>query len=318
MVAFAVEVDGDTVDLTSLHLDQLRIFCKKVGVRYVNNCTKFQCRKALNIMAKYVERREKEDGVQVADRTDSNIIRLTNIIFSHEFVDRFLALNDAKSRVDHETGGMRSNFWEDVMDAMNGSDDDDSSAVLLVLDDDDPHGDDITQIDIQQFDLMTVDAIKKKVYKLLKMRAVVQKNMTVSGEHDSDPFNFVECAMRRVGKAGLGHIGCYYFLIRCNAFPEIDVRFSQTLDTSVGGNTDNGPSPPSSGSTKKVAVEMMADISNFSREIAAEMKETNRLSQEANKLVKNQQIIQLAQHLGKTEMLEQMLASISASSESFE
>jgi len=90
MVAFAVEVDGVTVDLTSLHLDQLRIFCKKVGVRYVNNCTKFQCRKALNIMAKYVERREKEDGVQVADRTDSNIIRLTNIIFSHGFVDRSL------------------------------------------------------------------------------------------------------------------------------------------------------------------------------------------------------------------------------------
>jgi hypothetical protein len=317
MVAFAVEVAGVTVDLTSLHLDQLRIFCKRVGVRYVNNCTKFQCRKALNIMANYMERREREDGVQVVDRTDSNIIRLANIVFSHEFVDRFLSLNDSKARVDHETGDMPSNFWEDVMDAMNGSDDDDSCALLLIIDDDNPHGDDIRDIDTHQFDLMTVDAIKKKVYKLLKVRAAVQKNMTLSGEHDSDAFNFVEVAMKRVGKAGLGLFGCYYFFMRCNEFPEIDVHFSQTLDTSVSGNTDDGPSPTNSGSAKKVAAETMADISNFSKEIAAEMKETNRLAQEANKLMKNNQIIQLAQHLEKTEMLEQMLASFSASSGSF-
>ena len=123
------------------------------------------------------------------------------------------------------------------------------------------------------------------------MRAVVQKNMMLSGEHDSDPFNFVEIAMKHVGKAGLSLLGCYYFFMRCNEFPEI---FSQMLDTSVSGNTDNGPSPNSSGSAKKVTAEAMANISNFSKEIAAEMRETNRLVQEANKLVKNNQIIQLA------------------------
>ena len=137
--------------------------------------------------------------------------------------------------------------------------------------------------------------------------------MTLSGKHDSDPFNFVEIAMKRVGKAGLSLIGCYYFFMRCNQFPEIDVRFSQTLDTTVSGNTDDGPSPTNSVSSKKVAAETMADISNFSKDIAAEMRETNRLAKEANTLVKNNQIIQLAQHLGKTEMLEQMLASISTS-----
>ena len=124
--------------------------------------------------------------------------------------------------------------------------------------------------------------------------------------------------MKRVGKAGLSLMGCYYFFMRCNKFPEIDVHFSQTLDTSVSGNTDDGPSPTSSGLGKKVAAETMADISNFSKEIVAEMKETNRLAQEANKLIKNNQIIQLAQHLGKTDELEQMWASISASGGSFD
>ena len=47
------------------------------------------------------------------------------------------------------------------MDATNGSDDNDSTAVILVLHNDNPHGDEISEIDILQFDLMTVDAIKK-------------------------------------------------------------------------------------------------------------------------------------------------------------
>ena len=106
--------------------------------------------------------------------------------------------------------------------------------------------------------------------------------------------------------------------MRCNKFPEIDVHFSQTLDASVSSNTDDGPSLTSSGLAKKVTAETMADISNFSKEIAAELKETNRLAQEVNKLIKNNQIIQLAQHLGKTDELEQMWVSISASGGSFD
>ena len=38
--------------------------------------------------------------------------------------------------------------------------------------------------------------------------------MTTSGEHDSDPYNFVEIAMKKIlgGKGGLTLLGIYYFL----------------------------------------------------------------------------------------------------------
>jgi hypothetical protein len=314
MVAYAIDVAGVLVDLTTLTIDMLRVFSQRCGVRYVNNRTKFQCRKALFIWADYVVRHQKQDGVQIIDRTNANLLCILNIVFNHEFVDRFLALNNVKNRVDHETRLMPNDFWADVSDAMNGSTDNDSCATVSVFDNDNPHAEEITDIDIDLFDMMTADAIKKKVYKLLKVRAAMQKNMTLSGEHDSDAYNFVEVAMKKVGKAGLGLIGCYFFFMRCNKFPDIDVHFSQTLDTSVSGNTDDDVSPTSSGSAKKVAAKTMAEISNFSKEIAGEMKETNRLAQEANKLVKINAVIQLASVLGKTEMLEQMLADISASS----
>ena len=48
-VAYEVGLNGEegVIDLTKLTLDQLRKFSKNVGVQYVNNCSKFQCRKAL-------------------------------------------------------------------------------------------------------------------------------------------------------------------------------------------------------------------------------------------------------------------------------
>ena len=80
MVAYLVSLndfdDNDTIELDKLTLDQLRRLCKNVGVQYVNKCSKFQCRKALWVLANHQEQREK-DGVPmltVSDRTSNNII----------------------------------------------------------------------------------------------------------------------------------------------------------------------------------------------------------------------------------------------------
>ena len=66
MVAFEVKLEGgEKFDLTTLNLDQLRKFCRTCGVNYVNQCTKFQCRKRLWILAKYQKQREQEGAVLV-------------------------------------------------------------------------------------------------------------------------------------------------------------------------------------------------------------------------------------------------------------
>ena len=48
----------------------------------------------------------------------------------------------------------------------------------------------------------------------------------------------------------------------------------------------------------------MVDISNVAKSIAQEMKETNRLAKEAAGLAKQSQLISVAQHLGKNEILD--------------
>ena len=121
---------------------------------------------------------------------------------------------------------------------MNGSDDEDSSALLILLSTEDKHYEELNELDMGQFDYMAPEAIKKKVLLLFKVRRIMQQNMTTSGEHDNDPYNFVEVAMRKVGRGGLSILGCYYFFKVCDTHPEVDARYSSEMDDALKGNTD--------------------------------------------------------------------------------
>lgn len=94
---------------------------------------------------------------------------------------------------------------------MNSTADDDGTAVLIVLPVDDLHYGEVEPLDLQEYDIMTVEAVKKKIMTLIKVRKIIQDNMTLSGEHDSDVYNFVDVALKKVGTAGLTLLGCYYF-----------------------------------------------------------------------------------------------------------
>jgi len=152
-------------------------------------------------------------------------------------LDSFLALNDSKATVDHETGEMPHDFWDDVVETMNGSDDDDSSALQLVIEEANDYCGEIKSIDLRDFNQMTCSAIMKKVNQLLKVRKEMKKNMTISGEHDNNPYNFVEITMKNVGKGGLSVLGCHYFYTRCESNPEVDVCFVVEMDDALKGNT---------------------------------------------------------------------------------
>jgi hypothetical protein len=327
-VAFDENDENKSIDLDKLTLDQLRKLCKNVGAQYVNKCSKFQCRKALWVLAQYRQKREK-DGAHVAsvlERTSKNIIRITNVIFSHNFLDSLLALNDIKNRIDHETGGLPNDFWSDVAEAVNGASEDDDSPLRIVISDEDIHRDEIITMDLEDFDMMSSDAIRKKFNMLMKVRKEMKKNMTISGEHDHDAYNFVDVAMKNARSTGLTKIGCYYFFLRCEANPEVDVRFADRMEEVFMGNTDTplqiADGTSNGSSDKKKAYSAIADMSSVALNIADQLKETNRLAQEQanelkekNRLAKQSQLIALAQHLGKQDILEQMLASLSSSSD---
>jgi hypothetical protein len=222
---------------------------------------------------------------------------------------------------------------------------DDATALQVVMSEEDAHYDEVVDLDLEDFDLMTSAVIRKKFNQLMKVRRQVQVNMTLSGEHDSDAYNFMDIAMKNVKSSGLTKIGCYYFFVRCEGNPEIDVRFDDRMEISLMGSTDTPLSDLSvvgtgSSRKKRAHAEALSEISNVVCMIAEEMKATNRLaekstvvSEEANRLAeksanareagnelkkqkneiaKQTQLIQLAQHLGKHDFLEQHFANLAS------
>ena len=325
------------LDLNTLTLDQLRKLCKKVGVNnYINNRNRFQCRKALWAVAQHQEGPRTRVAVTMTDRTTNNIIRISNILFSHQFLDSFLlALNDIRARAaDHGRGRPVNDFWGDVAEAMNSPDDVDMDAnniLQIILSEEDEHYEDMNALDLKDCDTMTPTAIKKKVIALLNVRKAMQKKMTAIGAHGSNPYNFVEDAMKRVGKKGLSVLGCYYFFQQCEIHPEVDAHHPSDDGVGDGLNGNNAPgdqdlvvdlvSTNVHENEKKRAYAAMAEISGVAKEIAVEMREMRRLAQEStnalkerNRLAKQSQLIELAKHLGKYEILRNIMASLSSAS----
>jgi hypothetical protein len=334
MVAYEACFDGDddndfpSILLEKLTLDQLRKLCRNVGCHYVHKCNKFHCRKALWVLANHHQQREK-DGAPMSiesDRTSSNIIRMTNVMFSNVFVDDLVALNDIKKRNDHETpGSLPKDFWANVAESFNSLEEDDDTALKVVMSEADPHYEEVLDLVLEDFDMMTDVVIRKKFNQLMKVRREVQANMTTSGEHDSDAYNFMDIAMKNVKSSGLTKIGCYYFFVRCDAKPEIDVRFNDRMEASLMGNTDTPLSDLSVGTganfsnERKRAYAAISDMSSVVVVIAEEMKTTNRLAEKSavaieasNELKKQKNLIAMAQHLGKNEFLEQYFANLSS------
>ena len=75
------------------------------------------------------------------------------------------------------------------------------------------------------------EAFCKKILYLFRIRRKMKENMTVSGTHNSDPWNFVECAM--TGVRGFTKVAVYYFYKQREANGDIDSCFQPFLDTSI-------------------------------------------------------------------------------------
>ena len=126
---------------------------------------------------------------------------------------------------------------EDKNIAGNNSD---AFSTLYIADTSDPHLQELNSdpetnlLLVTQFD---TDAFRKKITDLFHVRRVMKENMTASGTHDSDPWNFVEAAMHAAKKPSLTKLGVYYFYVRCEEHPDMDSQFQPFLDSTLLGDT---------------------------------------------------------------------------------
>jgi hypothetical protein len=137
-------------DLKILNVDQLQQLCKNVGVVNCGNSTKFQCRVLIATYFNYKKSLSKQGHSHQTQekRTTSTILHAVNVVFSNDFIVDFLAINNRKSRVNHEMGTTHKDFYVRACDARNVSDDlsidssddenaDNSDYILLIY----PYGD---------------------------------------------------------------------------------------------------------------------------------------------------------------------------------
>ena len=278
--------DKDIV-LDQLTTDQVCLFARNIGVPNLGSKNKFVCYLAI---ASHFEFQQQLSNFGLsptaqANQTTANVCRAVNVIFSEQFIKDLKKVNNRKSHADHESGNTHKHFWiraamaynnrldDNVMDDKstehmavafpedNESTTDNDFATLIVSYDDPVLAELETneEVNLAQFEQMEMNAFQKKCLDLFKVQSIMKENMTKSGTHDSDPYNFVEVAMR--GFMGLTPISVFYFYKQCDEHPDIDSVFQPFMNDALKRNSitlgtcDDDDTPPSTlASTSKTVL----------------------------------------------------------------
>ena len=230
-----IEPTDDNVVLDHLTTDQVHLFARNIGVPNLRSKNKFICRLTMVSDFKF-QHHLSSFGLSPtaqANQTTANVCRSVNVIFSDEFIEELKKVNDKKSRADHETWNTHKNFWIWAAMPYNKRQDDDvveegssePTAVAIPEENESTTEDEFTtlivsyevpvladldtneEVDLAQIEQMETNAFRKKCLDLFKVRSIMKENMTKSGTHDGDPYNFVKVAMR--GFTGLTPISVY-------------------------------------------------------------------------------------------------------------
>jgi hypothetical protein len=116
---------------------------------------------------------------------------------------------------DYYVGSSDSSFEDSINSDYNNSKEDMFNKIIVP--EGDVHLSDLstdTSVNLLDVDQFQTDTFRKKMMELFKIRRVIKQNMTQSGTHDSEVWNFVESAM--VGFTGFTKISVYYFTCDAN------------------------------------------------------------------------------------------------------
>jgi hypothetical protein len=328
------------IDLTKdLNLCQLRRFCRQIGVKQTAACNKDACRRAIAMLINF-EQGLSNAGLDPKKKealARNTLLRLVNVVFSPSFLDRFLALNDAKNRWDHETGQLVKNFWKDAAEAHNDNDDPASDLLVLVDNNNDEGFQELllceeTKVNLDEFECMAPETVQKKIMTLIKIRRLIKENMSISGTHSHRVLDFLDVGINKTkGGRMLNRLGVYYFYIRAEEHGNaIDSAFQPFLDdmlkgstvpemmhsgseSSLTGDEDLSDSNTRTSSKLKRAPsrnkeELITD--NLNRAIGDIRQDTMKIANEmerANKLEEIKVQIEIARQLGDDGMLRRIL-----------
>ena len=255
--------NNEDIVLDQLTTDQACLFARSIGVLNLGSKNKSVCCLAIALHFEF-QQQLSNFGLSPttwANQTTANVCRAVNVIFSKHFIKDLKKVNNRKSWADHESRNTHKYFWiRAVMTYNNRLDDDvvddqstehtavafpednestmDNDFAILIVSYNDPVLAELEtneEVNLAQFEQMEMNAFQKKYLDLFKVSSIMKENMTKSGTHDSDPYNFVEVAMR--GFMGLTPISVFYFYKQCDEHPDIDSVFQPFMHDALKGNS---------------------------------------------------------------------------------
>ncbi|CAB9517456.1 unknown protein [Seminavis robusta] len=238
-------------DLTS---DNLRKVASNFGCKALSSATKFDCRLKMAsrcIQGEAYNLSEVPNSTTLAkDKKRHTYLRIINACFHPDHCERFITLNDRKTREDFEASGGGSpvkQFWVDVSEFVN---DRENNEVLCHLhfsaEEEDERMHDIVcnmQPELNDFDQTTHASCAQMMKDAMRAREKVRFiAMKASGSHSSDFWSF--CRMKTLTV----HQGCkvppevaYYVDLMCQEHPAIEGAFEQYLKDDLRSDSTKIP-----------------------------------------------------------------------------
>jgi hypothetical protein len=282
------EVGGDlcdantqvVVDIRFLLLTQWRQLVKNLNISALQNKGKAQIRFGLGQAQAQGDAFDMGESQRVrAEKVrTSSFLRLVNAISAPSHVRDFLQSNDRKARADHETGTTNKRYYQNLTDRYNDTEEDNDDILLIQFNDvDDGIAEEGAAYDLAKFTHKSTVEVRKMTRLLIKGRKVIRDNMDVSGTHSSDPWEFSDVAVKKIG--GLAAFELVYFYRFCDDHNnEIDSSFS------IGGSTemtgDSVSRVESKGPTRNktsAASELTKAMETHSQALCEQLKERNQL-----------------------------------------
>jgi hypothetical protein len=270
------------IDLRPLLLTQWRQLAKKLNIAALANKGKGQIRfgfgQAQARGAEY-DNGETQRAKAQHIRT-STFLRLINALSSPEYLPDFLKSNDRKVRADHETGVTNKKFYQMLADRFNDTEEDNSDILLIQFAHlDETIADAAFSYDLTVFNHKNTAEVKKMVQVLIRGRKKMKENMSVSGTHSSDPWEFSQVATKYVG--GVSDFELVYFYRFCSEHnDEIDSSFNLGGSVEMTGDSVSTVTVKSNrGATK--AGSMTNDLTNaidsHSQALCEQLRQRNEL-----------------------------------------
>jgi hypothetical protein len=241
LVGINIDNSGCVFDVTKLRLAEMRVLCKKFGVRGYSSFMKIRC--GTLIVEHCCQGQMYDNNWIVNPLNNVNHIRtctticLINAMFSEENFSELLKLNDKKTRSDYETGrGKKDENFFTMLSEMVG--DAEIDLDFLLRDGEIEHEEAWKMIEEKGINgkptSMKTDMKynRNKVADLEKVRHQVKLMMKESG-HSINFMDYITRAMKRAGVKHMCKEEAFYYCTRCEEFPDFGEHYTPFLDEAL-------------------------------------------------------------------------------------